>query len=180
VQQQESPDRTRPHLLAARPPLEQATYARRSEHPVADPRRKSSGDLGDARLHEFRDSEVLVRRRANLLSHAREARRTRFEIGYADRVLEAHPQRQATRGRLRERPRTMRPYSRIECSDALHSRQIKVHVGHVLIIEHSARALEHEPLQRRREPTHAIEIRLEFGRSRLRRHLLQLLRARCC
>src|SRR6185503_19692726 len=108
-------------------------------------------------------AEELIRCGPDLRAHARDACRAGLEVGDADRVFEAHPQRQAARGRLAECPGTLRPHPRIDGRDPLHSRQVQFHVSRILIVEQPARSLEYEATHWRREAMHAVEMRLQLG-----------------
>jgi hypothetical protein len=146
MQEQVASDRARTHLFATCPALQQATHARRSEKPTTSARGKRAGDFRDARLHELRDTEELIRRRANFLAHPCDTRRPRLELRHPDGVFKAHPKREASRARLRQCPLAIRRQTHIEHCDQFHSPQIEIDVARILIVEHSPRALEDKRL----------------------------------
>ena len=155
------------------PPVQRASQRRRrgerSTHRPS-PRRQRARDLLDSRLHEFGDAEQLPGLRADFFAHPSEAGRARLQIGDPDGVLERHPQREAPRRRLGERPCAVRRALRIEGGDSLHAIQVQRRVVAVLVVDGAAHALESQRLHGRGQPPHAIEQRLQRRRAGPRGH----------
>ena len=74
----------------------------RCQQPATHAGRQRVGDFLDAWVHEFVDVQLLAGRKLHLAGDALEAGAPRLEIGDADGVLVAHPQRQAAGGLIQQ------------------------------------------------------------------------------
>ena len=132
------------HAPARGQALDPAPRRARGQQPAPERRGQGLGDLLQARVQVLLDREHLVGAGADLAAHAGEARVARLQVGHADRVLPAHPQREVARRLAHERGGDGglgRPGRVAHCVQAV---EVERPVGRVLVVHSAAQALKHE------------------------------------
>src|SRR5215470_1718102 len=139
---QEARHRRGLHVLAKRGPAVGPAALRPAGDGLGDPGRQDSVDLVEVGLEIVGDDQDGALGRALLAADAGEAAAARLQIGDPDRILVAHPHREAPREGLREpRPRVQRAHA----ADAVEE---QLRVARVLIVDEARDRFAHDRMQR--------------------------------